>query len=124
MLLPGEVKFRHMPSSETIEASVREHAAKLDRFHPHLTSCRVMIEALHAGHHDGTAFHVRIDVTVPDHELVATSESPPQRSHEDVHVAVREAFDAIRRELQHDAQLRRGDVKAHEPRAEAPAGKG
>ena len=116
MLLPVEIRFRHMRSSAAIEASVREHAAKLDRFHPHLTSCRVMIEELHGGHHKGAVFHVRIDVTVPGHELVAHSEPPPQHVHKEVHLALRDAFDEMRRELQDDIQRRRGEVKSHEPR--------
>ena len=115
MLLPVEVKFRHMRSSDTIEAAVREHAAKLDRFHPHITSCRVMIEAIHPGHPKSAVFHVRIDVTVPGRELVARSEPPPQHFHEDVFIAVRDAFDEIRRELQDDARRRRGYVKTHAP---------
>ncbi len=120
MILPVEVRFRHMRPSDAIEAAVREHAEKLDRFHPRITSCRVMIEEIHGGqHHKGAVFHVRVDVTVPGRELVARSEPPPQHHHEDVFLAVRNAFDEIRRELQDDSQLRRGYVKAHAPPAPA-----
>jgi ribosome-associated translation inhibitor RaiA len=115
MLLPLEITFRHMNHSAALEAVVREHAAKLDRFHPHMTSCRVMIEELHGGHHKGAVFHVRLDVTVPGGELVAHSEPPPQHFHEDVRVAIRDAFDEMRRELQGNIQRRRGDVKSHGP---------
>ena len=117
MLLPVEVTFRHMSPSESLEASVREHAAKLDRFHSHITSCRVMIEMLHQRHVKGSVYHVRVDITVPGSELVASSEPPPQHFHEDVHIAIREAFDRMRRELQDHAHRSRGDVKSHEPTA-------
>jgi ribosome-associated translation inhibitor RaiA len=116
MLIPVEITFRHMHHSAALEAGVREHAAKLDRFHPHMTSCRVMIEELHGGHHKGAVFHVRIDVTVPGGELVAHSEPSPQHFHEDVRIAIRDAFDEMRRELQGNVQRRRGEVKSHEPR--------
>jgi ribosomal subunit interface protein len=119
MLLPVEVTFRHMSPSESLEASVREHAAKLDRFHSHITSCRVMIEMLHQRHVKGSVYHVRVDITVPGAELVASSEPPPQHFHEDVHIAIREAFDRMRRELQDQSQRSRGDVKSHEPTAHA-----
>jgi ribosome-associated translation inhibitor RaiA len=117
MLLPVEVTFRHMPPSESLEAAAREHAAKLDRFYPHITSCRIMIEVLHQRHFKGSVFHVRFDVTVPGAELVAVSEPPPQHFHEDVHIALREAYDRMRRELQDHARKVRGYVKTHAPRA-------
>jgi len=123
MLLPVEVTFRHMPPSESLEAAVREHAAKLDRFHSRITSCRVMVEVLHQRHFKGSVFHVRIDVTVPGAELVASSEPPPQHFHEDVHIAIRDAFDRMRRELQDLARKSRGFIKSHEPHEPLPVGR-
>lgn len=117
MVLPVEVRFRNMRSSEAIEAAVREHADKLDRFHPRITSCRVMVEALHRRHEKGVVFHVRVDVTVPGHELVAKSEPAPHHLHEDVFIAVRDAFDEIRRELQDEIRRRRGYVKGQPPQS-------
>ncbi len=118
MLLPVEVTFRHMSPSESLEAIVREHAAKLDHFYSRITSCRVMVEVLHQRHVKGSVFHVRVDVTVPGAELVASSEPPPQHFHEDVHIAIRDAFDRMRRELQDHVHKARGDVKSHEPAGE------
>jgi len=116
MVIPVEVCFRNMHPSEAIEAVVRERAAKLDRFHPHIVSCRVVIEAAYHRHAKGAVFHVRVDVAVPRHEIVTESEPPPQHFHDDVYVAVRDAFDEARRALQDDARRRRGDVKSHAPR--------
>ncbi len=118
MVLPVEIRFRNMRSSEAIEAAVREHAEKLDRFHPRITSCRVMVEASHRRHEKGVVFHVRVDLTVPGRELCAHAEPTPHHFHEDVYIAIREAFDEIRRELQDDLRRRRGYVKGHEPGAE------
>ncbi len=78
-----------------------------------------MIEVLHQRHLKGSVFHVRIDVTVPGAELVATSEPPPQHFHEDVHIALRDAFERMKRELQDHARMVRGDVKSH-TRSAAP----
>jgi ribosome-associated translation inhibitor RaiA len=75
---------------------VREKAAKLDRFSDHITSCRVMIEAPHRRHWQGTLFHVRLDLTLPGGEL-----------------AVRDAFDAAARQIEDHVRRQRGDVKAH-----------
>ena len=50
-----------------------------------------------------------IDMTVPGTELVVKRES-----HEDIYVAIRDAFDAARRQLEDYARHQRGDVKTHE----------
>ncbi len=132
-----------MPPSEAIEASIRERTAKLDTFYDRIMSCRVVVEAPHRSHRKGKAYHVRIDITLPGGELVVKREPKrivdvPLRSlkepdvelgvdrelskpdaHEDVFVAIRDAFDAARRKLQDYARRQRGQLKSHEamPRA-------
>ncbi len=45
MDIPLQISFRNMDRSETVEAKVRERAAKLETYFNHISSCRVMIEA-------------------------------------------------------------------------------
>ncbi len=52
---------------------------------------------------------MRLDVTVPGAELVVN-----QQADEDLSVAVRNAFDAMRRPLEEYARRQRGAVKTHE----------
>lgn len=117
MELPLQVSFRGFPSSPSIEEYVRAHATRLERFHDRIIACRVMIEAPHRHHHQGKIYHVRIDVTVPGDELVVTRDPAEHHAHEDVYVAIRDAFDAARRRLEDQARRQRGAVKAHEPSA-------
>jgi ribosomal subunit interface protein len=114
MQLPLQITFRNMQPSAAVEAKVRERAEKLDKFYEHIMSCRVVIEPQHKHHHQGNLYQIRIDVTVPDGELVATQEPNEHHSYVDVYVAIRDAFDAIRRQLENYAKRRRGDVKTHE----------
>lgn len=114
MKLPLEIVFRNLEPSEAIEARVRERAEKLETFYGDIMSCRVAIEADHKHHHKGNLYHVRIDVTVPDTELVANREPREHQAHQDVYVAIRDAFDAMRRQLEDYARRRRGDVKRHQ----------
>jgi ribosomal subunit interface protein len=124
MVIPVEVTFRNIAHSDAIETAVREHAAKLDRFHPRITSCRVVIEASHRRSRTaGTVYDVRVDVMVPGGELFAHGEPPPQRFHEDVYIAIREAFDRMRREIEDHARRQRWDVKSHEEREERSHGR-
>lgn len=114
MKIPLQISFRGMDHSNAVERNIRERAAKIDHFCREIMSCRVVVEAPHHHHHKGNLFHVRIDITAPDGELVV-SRSPDQRhAHEDVYVAIRDAFDAAQRQVEDYARKRRGHVKKHE----------
>ena len=107
----------HIPryeSSTAVEADIREKAGKLEQFYDHIMSCQVVVEAPHSHHHKGNLYQVRIDMTVPDGELLVSHGHHHQdHSHEDVYVAIRDAFDAMKRQLEDYARKRRGDVKHH-----------
>ncbi len=75
--------------------------------------CRVVVQAPHKHHHQGNLFHVRIDLTVPDEELVVSRERHDQQSHEDAYVVIRDAFNALQRQLEDYVRRRRGEVKIH-----------
>lgn len=114
MKQPLQITFRDFPPSEALEADIREKAAKLDQVYDRIMSCRVVVEAPHAHHHKGNLFHVVIDLTVPGEELVVNRSPGKHHAHEDPYVAVRDAFDAARRQLQDFARKQRGKVKRHE----------
>ncbi len=115
MDIPLEVSFRNMDRSDAVEARVRERAAKLEKFGDRITSCRVVIEAPQRRHHKGNLFHVRIEIGVPGRpELVVSRHPKDKHAHEDVHVAVRNAFDAARRQLEDYTRRIGGSVKTHE----------
>ena len=107
MQIPLQITVRDFPQSEALEVRIREKAAKLEEFHPHITSCRVTVEELRKHHQQGRHFQVSLDVRVPGREIVVN------RAHdEDVYVALRDAFDAAKRQLEEVARVKRGDVKA------------
>lgn len=113
MKLPLQVQFRNMQASAAVEAEVRDRASRLERFCSDIVSCRVAIEPQQRHHHKGNMYHVRIDLKVPESELVSSRDPSNNNAHEDVYVAVRDAFDAMRRQLEDYARTRRGDVKTH-----------
>lgn len=115
MRLPLQITFRHMEPSPALEARVRELALRLDRFSSHIMSCHVTIEAPHQHQHQGQIYEVRIDLTVPQGEIVVSREHRERHSHEDVYVALRDAFHAVRRQLEDHERQHRQDVKHHEP---------
>jgi len=114
MQLPLQITFRHMSASPAMENAIKSRAEELDRFHDHIMSCRVVVEPQHRHKIQGNLYRVRIDVTTPGSELVVNRESELHHSYEDAYVAIRDAFDAIRRQLEDLARRQRGKVKSHE----------
>lgn len=144
---PLQITFRNMAASAAIETHIREKAAKLEVFYDRIMSCRVIVEAPHRHHHKGKAYQVRITLGVPGPDIVvnhapkrlsaarsevaetelAENHRPSKHgAHEDVYVAVRDAFHAAERKLQDHARRQSGAVKTHRkaPVGEATSGEG
>lgn len=94
MQIPLQITMRDMERSDALDAAIQGHAAKLEQFHSRITRCRVTVEQLRRHHQQGRHFAVKVDVRVPGREIVATHDHD-----EDVYIALREAFDAARRQL-------------------------
>ncbi len=104
-----QVTFRGIPHSDAVEAKIRERASRLDRFYQNITGCHVVVESPHNHHKKGKLYRVSVHVDVPGDELIVNREHSADHAHEDLYVAVRDAFDAMVRQLEH--YLGRRDVK-------------
>ena len=103
-----QITVRGMDHSDALNQHIRERVEKLDRIYPKLMSCRVVAELQDRHKHQGKHFAVRVDLTAPGKEIVVN------RQHdEDVYVALRDAFDAAKRQLEAYADIQNGDVKSH-----------
>jgi len=111
MQIPLQITIRDIEHSDALENHIRDKAKKLDEFFNRIMSCRVVVEMPHKHHHQGKQFNVRLNISIPGHEIAVN------RDHaEDVYVALRDAFDAAKRQLEDQARKMRGDVKTHEPK--------
>jgi ribosomal subunit interface protein len=108
-----QITFRNIDASPAVEAKIRERARELEQFFDRIVSCRVVIEAPNRRRH-GDLYHIRVDLKVPGHEIVVKRDPPEHHAHEDIFVAVRDSFDAVRRQLEDHVRRRRGDVKVHD----------
>jgi ribosomal subunit interface protein len=123
MQLPVQITFRNLPHSEAVEAEIRERTAKLDTYYDRIMSCRVVVESPHQRRQQGQIYHIKIDLTVPGAELVIKREPGLDAAHEDLYVAIRDAFNAARRKLQDFARRQRRQVKRHAPAPRARVSK-
>jgi ribosomal subunit interface protein len=108
-----QITFRNLDASPSVEAKIRARVQELERFFDRIVSCRVVIEAPKHRRH-GDLYHIRVDLKLPDKEIVVKRDPPEHHAHEDVYVAIRDCFDAVRRQLEDFVRRRRGDVKFHE----------
>lgn len=116
MQIPVDITFKELGKSDALEARVREWVGKLERIYDRIVRCEVMIETPHRHHRNGRQFHVRIRLTVPGGEIVASHDPGPDETHEDAYVALRDAFIAVRRQLEDHVRktYKRGDSRVKE----------
>ena len=108
MKTPLQITFRDIEHSDALETHIREKAEKLETFFEPIMSCRVVVEMPHQHKHQGKFFNVRIDIGVPGNEIVVNRDR-----HEDVYVALRDAFDAAKRQLDDYSRRLRRETKVH-----------
>jgi ribosomal subunit interface protein len=108
MEVPLEISTRRLDLTPSLEAELRERSDKLDRLYGRLTSCRIAVEGPSNHHQEGGPYRVRIDLTVPGSELVASKEAAT------LAVALNDAFEAAERQVKEFAERRRGYVKTSE----------
>jgi ribosome-associated translation inhibitor RaiA len=110
---PLKVTFRGMSSSDAVESDIRGRAEKLEHRFAAIQSCHVVVDAPHKHHQKGRLYAIRVGVQLPGTQLVATSNATLNHAHEDVHVAIRDAFNGVARQLRSFAQRNRHETQRH-----------
>jgi|JI10StandDraft_1071094.scaffolds.fasta_scaffold477052_2 ribosomal subunit interface protein len=113
MQVPVHIAFHGLDSSEAVETRIREKVAKLEQFFDRITACRVVVERHHKVNHASNAgqpYHVSIILEVPGDDLVVKRD--PKRAdslkdHEDINIALRDAFATMERQLKDYVRRRR-----------------
>ena len=102
-----QVTMRGLQQSDALEQRIRERIEKLDTLYPEvIIKCHVVAEQPHHHQHQGGQFVVRMDIAVPGKDIVVN------RDHsEDIYVALRDACNAARRQLEQHTRLK--DRKTH-----------
>ena len=114
MAIDLQTTYRDFPPPLLAEKRIRNRVEKLERQFPRIVSCHVVAEESHQSHHKGTLYGVRINVVIPGGEIVASRDHHDKHGHEDFYVAMRDAFDAMERQLRSHSERKRGEVKSHE----------
>jgi hypothetical protein len=99
----ARVTFHGLKPNAELKREVQDRIAWLEQFYPPLMGCRVRLRVPHRHHRHVRHMHVTIEMTVPGRPPLVVAYEP---SLDDARVAIREAFDAARRQLQDFSALR------------------
>ncbi|WP_018078651.1 HPF/RaiA family ribosome-associated protein [Thiobacillus denitrificans] len=94
MKTPLQITFRDIPHSDALDTHIRDKVQKLEQIFADIVSCRVVVEQPAKHQQQGKLFNVRIDLGVPGSEIVVD-----KQQNEDAYAALRDAFDAAKRQL-------------------------
>jgi ribosome-associated translation inhibitor RaiA len=100
---PISINFVHMDRSDALEVLLRERAGKLGRVHPAITACNVAVQADGRHKHQGRKYAVKLDIHLKGKQVAIN-----HIANEDPFVAARDVFDAARRALDADSEIRQG----------------
>ena len=100
------ITYHDMERHPGIDAAIQERAEKLFQLSDRISDCRVVVEAPHRRHTKGNVYAVRLEVHVPGDVLVVSRDHQDHADHEDVHIAIRDTFQAGVRMLRHYLQRR------------------
>jgi ribosome-associated translation inhibitor RaiA len=108
-MVTPHITYRHMPHSAVLDEKILELSRKLQELHPRITSIHVIVDELDRNKEQGRLFEARLDVKAPHAEIVAN-----HQRHQDPYVAMRDAFDAVMRQITETIDRQRGEVKRHQ----------
>jgi len=115
MQRPLQITFHGVEHSDAVEQRIRVKAGELEHLSQRITSLHVTIDQHNKRHHHGNLYAVRIDLEVPGKTIVIGRGRPLDQAHEDLYVAVRDAFDAAARQLEDWMRRRRGGSRHSTP---------
>ena len=117
MQKPLELIFKNFEDQHgTVEAVVKEKLVKLENVCPKLSSCHVVIQQFQNPKHHHHTYSIHITVSFPPHHEVSVKRDPNKGEIQEklLTTQVREAFIAVRRQVQEMMDKDKRKVKTHE----------
>lgn len=102
MAVPLRITAQHVHLPASAEKLIRKRGLRLQRFYPRMVGLNIVVEGPGGHHRSGGPFDVRIHMEVPGENLRVD-----RQDDQDLLVAVAQAFDAARRQLEDFAALQR-----------------
>ena len=94
-----QVVFHNIDQSSAITEAVQKRISKLERYCDRIITGRVVLDSPHNNHHKGKVYSVGLEIHTPSKEVRVNQEQHDNHAHEDLYVAIRDAFNAAERQL-------------------------
>jgi len=96
-----------MSPSPAVESLIRERSIRMERFNERIIHCHVVIDVPHRRSRKGKQFAVHLDITTPTGPIIISRDRAAGGAHQELDVAVRDAFDAATRRLEDEVRRHR-----------------
>jgi ribosome-associated translation inhibitor RaiA len=116
MQRPITLTFRHIEHSGALEERARKLGQRLTRFNGRITQCHMTLEGPGDHRDRGEPYMVKIDLAVPGAHIHADSLHVDGLGHDDIYLALRDAFNNAKRQLQRFSSSSWRDAHADECR--------
>lgn len=94
-----QVVFHNIDQTNAIADAVQKRIQKLERYCDEIIAGRVVLDSPHNNHHKGKVYSVGLEIHTPSKEVRVNQEQHDNHAHEDLYVAIRDAFNAAERQL-------------------------
>ena len=106
-----QIVFRGVEQSDSIEHAIHKKVDKLERFCDNITACRVVVDSPHNNHQKGKKYHVTVDISVPQQDIVVAHDQHDKHGHQNLYIAIRDAFNAAERRLKKRSNRERSRIR-------------
>lgn len=94
-----QVVFHNIEQTEALAEAVDKRIDKLARFCDQIINGRIVLDSPHNHHHKGKVYSVSIELHTPQLEVRVNQDQHDKQAHEDLYVAIRDAFNVAERQL-------------------------
>jgi len=103
-----DIVVKNVESTEAIQSRIQRNVEKLPLFHNNIEFCKVIVDVPQKHKYQGKLFTVHIEIGVPKKRLVVN-----RKVDENLYIAIREAFAAMKRQLDEYNHKQKNHIKQH-----------
>jgi ribosomal subunit interface protein len=93
-----QIVFHNIDQTDALNEAVQKRISKLERYCDQIITGRVVLDSPHNNHHKGRVYSVGLEIHTSNME-VRVNQHHDDHAHEDLYIAIRDAFDVAERQL-------------------------
>ncbi|MBQ14389.1 MAG: ribosome-associated translation inhibitor RaiA [Gammaproteobacteria bacterium] len=94
-----QIVFHNIDQTDALTEAVHKRINKLERYCDQIITGRVVLDSPHNNHHKGKVYSVGLEIHTPTKEVRVNQDQHDNRAHEDLYIAIRDAFNVAERQL-------------------------